>query len=90
VRKRIERPEISTEERTPLVRGLLEIIEQLAEQVHGREEEIGRLKDEIAVLKGEKKGPRFKPSKLEEQAGKEQGERGGNGQARRKGARPRS
>ena len=28
-------------------------------------------------MKGEKKGPRFKPSKLEEQAGKEQGERGG-------------
>ena len=42
MRKHIERPEISTEERTPLVRGLLEIIEQLAEQVHGREEEIGR------------------------------------------------
>jgi hypothetical protein len=77
MRKRIELPEISAEERTPLVRGLLEIIEQLAEQVHGQEEEIGRLKDEIAVLKGEKKRPRFKPSKLEEQAGKEQGERRG-------------
>jgi hypothetical protein len=40
MRKRIELPEISAEERTPLVRGLLEIIEQLAEQVHGQEEEI--------------------------------------------------
>ena len=72
--KRIELPQIPLEEQTPLVRTLLEIIEQLAGQVQRLEEEVGQLKDEIAVLKGKKKRPKFKPSKLDEQAGQEQGE----------------
>ena len=69
--KEIKLPDIPEEEQTPLVKGLLGIIEQLSELVQRQEEEIGLLKDEIAVLKGEKKRPRFKPSKLDQEAGKE-------------------
>jgi hypothetical protein len=43
--------------------GLVEIIHRLQEQgLH--------LKDEVAVLKGEKKRPKFKPSRMNEDAGK--------------------
>jgi hypothetical protein len=49
----------------------LEIIEQLAERVQRQEEEIARLTDEIAVLQGEKKRLKFKPSKLDEEATKD-------------------
>jgi hypothetical protein len=79
--KEIKLPDIPEAEQTPLVKGLLGIIEQLAERVQRQEEEIGRLKDEIAVLKGEKKRPRFKPSKLDQEAGKdtEGKEKGGKG-----------
>ena len=82
----IKLPNIPEEEQTPLVKGLLAIIEQLSERVQRQEEEIGHLKDEIAVLKGEKKRPRFKPSKLDQKAGKdaEGKEKGGQ---RRKGVR---
>ena len=51
-------PDISLEERTPLMVTLLEII-------HLQREHIQRLKDEIARLKGQKPRPRIKPSKLE-------------------------
>jgi hypothetical protein len=68
--KRFELPPIPESERAPLVRGLLGMIETLVQEVQRQEEQIGQLKDEIAVLKGEKKRPRFKPSKLEEKAGK--------------------
>ncbi len=47
------------------------MIEALVQEVQRQEEQIGQLKDEIAVLKGEKKRPRFKPSKLDEKAGEE-------------------
>ena len=39
-----------------------------------RIELIGQLKDEIAVLKGEKKRPRFKASGMEEKAGQDEEE----------------
>ena len=39
------------------------------QEVQHQEEQTGQLKDEIAVLKGEKKRPRCKPSKLDEKAG---------------------
>lgn len=51
-------PDISVEERTPLLVRLVEII-------HLQREHIQRLKDEIARLKGQKPRPRIKPSKLE-------------------------
>jgi hypothetical protein len=70
--KPVRVPEIPEAEQTPLVRGLVGIIEEQAEQLRRQEELIGQLKDEIAVLKGEKKRPRFKPSGMEEKAGQEE------------------
>ena len=67
--KEMELPEIPEAEQTPVVKALLGIIEQLAVRVQRQEEEIEQLKDEVAILKGEKKRPKFKPSKLEQEAG---------------------
>lgn len=69
--KQIELPDIPEAEQTPVVKALLGIIEQLVVKVQRQEEEIQQLKDEVAILKGEKKRPKFKPSKLEQEAGKE-------------------
>ena len=60
-------PDIPEQDQTPLVKSLLLIIEQLAEQVQQQAEEIALLKDEINILKGEKKRPVFKGSKLDRQ-----------------------
>jgi hypothetical protein len=68
----IQIPDIPEEARTPLVKGLVDIIEHLAQKVRQQEEEIAQLKDEIAALKGEKKRPHFKPSQLDKKAGREQ------------------
>jgi hypothetical protein len=72
--KPIKLPDIPEEERTPLVEGLVKLIEALADRVHALEEANGRLRDEVAVLKGEKRRPVFKPSKMEQQAGQKDGE----------------
>ncbi len=69
--KEIELPDIPEQEQTPVVKALLGIVEQLAVKVQRQEEEIQQLKDEVAILKGEKKRPKFKPSKLEQEAGKD-------------------
>lgn len=50
-------PKILDEERTPLVVLLLEILQQQQEQIQA-------LKDEIAILKGQKPRPKIKPSTL--------------------------
>lgn len=68
--KGFQLPEISSSERTPLVERLLAIIELLAQEIQCHEELMGQMRDEIAVLKGEKKRPKFKPSQLDEKAGK--------------------
>lgn len=44
--------------------------ERLIEENNGLWEENAHLKDEVAVLKGEKKRPVFKPSRMNEEAGK--------------------
>lgn len=62
---KINLPDITEAEQTPLVKGLMAIIEQLSETVTRQSEEIAILKDEIRVLKGQKKRPVFKPSKLD-------------------------
>lgn len=62
----IELPIIAEEERTPLVRRLLEIIEQLATKVQQQAEQLEHFKDEVAVLKNKKKRPRFKSSGMDE------------------------
>jgi hypothetical protein len=71
--ERIQIPAIPEEARTPLVQGLLELIEQLVQRVRQQGEKIAQLEDEIAVLKGEKKRSRFKPSQLDKKAGREEG-----------------
>lgn len=68
--KRIELPNIPEHEQTPVVKVLVGIIEELAVVDQRQDEEIQQLKDEIAVLKGEKRRPKFKPSKLDQEAGK--------------------
>lgn len=67
--KRFELPSIPESERTPLVQGLLELIEALTQEVQRQEERMRQLEDEIALLKGEKKRPQFKPSKRDEKSG---------------------
>ena len=57
-------PDVPKSEQTPLVTELLGIIAQLVEQVQFQQEQISQLKDEIRVLKGQKKRPVIKPSKL--------------------------
>jgi hypothetical protein len=60
-------PVLGEAERTPLVEVLLERIERLLEEQRRQAELIGQLRDEIAVLKGEKARPKFKPSGMEQQ-----------------------
>jgi hypothetical protein len=52
-------PDIAAEERTPLVVALLEVIRQQGELIQ-------QLRDEIAILKGQKPRPRIQPSRLEQ------------------------
>jgi Transposase IS66 family len=52
------------------LRDLQSFSEELIEENHGLQEKVARLNDEIAVLKGEKKRPVFKPSRMNEEAGK--------------------
>lgn len=63
-------PEIPESEQTPVVVELLTLLEQFSLAVQQQAEEIGLLKDEVRVLKGEKKRPTFKPSKLDEETDK--------------------
>src|SRR6516165_7308988 len=52
-------PDIAPEERTPAVVALLEIIRQ-------QQELLQQLRDEIAILKGQKPLPKIQPSRLEQ------------------------
>jgi hypothetical protein len=61
---KIELPESRPEERTPLVEALLRIIWQLADQVAKLEQSNQELRDEIALLKGQKPRPKIRPSIL--------------------------
>lgn len=63
--KGIEIPQVPPEQQTPLVGELLALIERLAQRIQEQDERIEQLKDEVAVLKGEKKRPQFKPSRLD-------------------------
>ena len=51
---------------TPLVKQLLARIDNLLEALQRANGEIGQMRDEIAVLKGQKARPKFKPSKMDE------------------------
>lgn len=84
MKQRFSIPTIPEAERTPLVTMLLGLIEGLAERVQKQEEEIAFLKDEVRVLKGEKKRPRFKPSKMDEETDKRQPEADRSEEAQRR------
>jgi hypothetical protein len=83
-------PEIPELERTPLVDALVALVESLFETARRQEEEIGKLKDEISVLKGEKARPVFKPSKLDEKTEAAGEESVGDGPQKRPGSNKRS
>lgn len=53
-----------------MVEGLLVLLEQFSQIIQQQAEEIDLLKDEIRILKGEKKRPTFKPSKLDKETEK--------------------
>lgn len=82
---KITLPQIPPEERTPLVEDLLTIIERLLSTLSLQSEEIQRLKDDIAILKNEKKRPEFKASKLDSETEKK---RGRDTESKNKGKRP--
>jgi hypothetical protein len=83
-------PEIPTADLKPWVADLLRIIEELREQVRFLEEENGRLKDEIAVLKGEQARPKFKSSGMEAEVGREEKPDGEKASGKRAGSEKRS
>ena len=58
-------PVLPKHEKTPIVKVLLGLVEQLIERVQQQDEEIALLKDDINILKGEKKRPVFVGSKLD-------------------------
>src|SRR2546428_11874871 len=62
---KLELPPIPPEERTPLVESLLAIICQQQDRIQQLEETVQQLRDEIAVLKGQKPRPQIAPSRLE-------------------------
>jgi len=73
VKNKYELPPISDAEKTPLVEALMLIIEQQAHAIQKLEEDAQHLRDEVAVLKGEKKRPEFKASKLDKETETETG-----------------
>lgn len=58
-------PDVPVQEMTPLVKELIDICTMQNEQLRLKNEIIQSLKDEIAILKGEKAKPKIKPSTLE-------------------------
>ena len=62
---KLELPPIPASERTPLVDALLLIIDAQQQQLQLLEETVQHLRDEIAILKGQKPRPTIAPSRLE-------------------------
>ena len=65
---KIELPEIRPEERTPLVEALLTLLRQVLDRVQQLEDANQQLRDEVAVLQGQKPRPTIRPSQLEDAA----------------------
>src|SRR5947209_18634369 len=62
---RLEIPVIPPGERTPLVEALLAILDAQQQRLAQLEETVQQLRDEIAILKGQKPRPVIAPSRLE-------------------------
>jgi hypothetical protein len=62
---RIDLPPISAADRTPLVEALLAILDLQQQRLQTLEEVVQQLRDEIAILKGQKPRPVIAPSTLE-------------------------
>jgi hypothetical protein len=77
--KKITLPQIPIEERTPVVGLLLSIISQQSDQIQA-------LKDQVAILRGEKPKPKFPKSNLEGKEAKPKDSK----QGKRKGSEKRS
>lgn len=58
-------PVIADNERTPLVEALLAIIDAQQQRIQQLEETVQQLRDEIAILQGQKPRPKIAPSQLE-------------------------
>jgi hypothetical protein len=65
---KLELPEIRAEDRTPLVESLLAVIRIQQDRIEQLEETVRQLRDEIAILKGQKPRPQIAPSRLESPA----------------------
>ena len=63
---RLEIPEIPAAERTPLVEALLALLDLQQQRIGQLEETVQQLRDEIAVLKGQKPRPQIAPSVLDQ------------------------
>ena len=59
-------PDIPAEQRTPLVEALLAVICAQQDRIRVLEETVQKLRDEIAILKGQKPRPQIAPSRLEQ------------------------
>ena len=73
---KMELPDIPADERTPLVETLLAIIRVQQDRIQQLEETVQQLRDEIAILKGQKPRPDIKPSVLEARQPKTAGQEG--------------
>lgn len=61
-------PDVPVEQRTPLVEALLAVIRAQQDRIRSLEETVQQLRDEIAILKGQKPRPQIAPSRLERPA----------------------
>jgi hypothetical protein len=62
---KLELPPIPAAERTPLVESLLALLDAQQQRIQQLEETVAHLRDEIALLKGQKPRPQIAPSTLE-------------------------
>jgi hypothetical protein len=62
---KVELPDIPADERTPLVESLLAILRVQQDRIQQLETTVQQLRDEIALLKGQKPRPQIQPSVLE-------------------------
>jgi hypothetical protein len=61
---KVSLPDLLPEQRTPAVEALLDVVRQLLDRVHELEETNQQLRDEIAILKGQKPRPQIRPGIL--------------------------